>query len=589
MKIFSCRYGALPRSEWNGETVVALGEVDIDPAIPVGNVVAIPKLEFVNPAKLCARLPEAIWESELLFVLPPEPGADNGSRVLQIQKQMLTRAYSAYFHRRPVQQIDPALATLMGALKDPTRSLSQLRNYPWLLRYPLADKLAGLGRGKPALILMAGPSLTAILPRLPELAERCVVICIARTLGQCLAAGVEPDFVVQYDTNMEQRQFYDKLPHLERTALVSLSSAHIHPVAGLFRGVFLRGSFGLPFLPNPFTLRDGVEGSLTACLGLAEVLGSSHVYVIGADLSWPRHSRVYAGLPENRGAFADMEDVRMDTRNGLNVRLGRRDGRTVHSSVNFVAGALKAGEAAAEISASTGALFYTLSEETLLPEKEFPLATLEEVLEHAPLDRASLLEGLDRALNQREALNFRLLWGFLHENERYLAAYCDIFTLKLADPQSRKTIMDDPVVRILENMRGACWISGINDPLSSAKRLLAAWRTAYADAGKFVLAHILSSKGTPLTLLCHEDEEAGLRAALDRLIPGCELTVRHSAGLGHGADGTERFDDRHLSGFLRDEDLVLASPRVMERHAYFWELAPDEKVIDLRKLGDGAW
>ena len=584
MNLAACRTDRLALSEWNGETVVALGPVDVDPKIPRSHVLSIPKLQFVNPAKLCARLPEAFWERKVLFVLPAEADKEEAQATLLVQKHVLARVYLAFFHRRPMPEMDQTLTSLLGALKDPTRSLSQLRNYPWLLRYPLADKLRGLGADKPALILLAGPSLQEILPRLPELAERCLVICIARTLRPCLEAGVEPDFVIQYDTNMEQRQFYEGVPRLENTVLVSLSSAHVHPVAELFRGLFLRASFGQAFLPNSFVLRDGVEGSLIACLGLVEALGSSNVYVSGADLSWPGTGERYVGQGDNQAEEAGDRDVRAYTQDGMSVELGRRDNRLVHSSIGFVAAGLKAGEAATEISAATGASFYTLSEATLLPEKEFPLAALDEVLAHPPLDRAGLLAGLDRALAVREPIDLKSLWTFLRDNEHGLRAYIDLFTLKQVDPASRKTIMDDPMVRVLSNMRGACW-HRLNDPLRSAERLLVAWRDAYADARKFTLAHLLTAKKAPLLLLCAQDEEQQLRALLERLIPGCVLAVRRSAILGHRGDQDDIFDDRHLPHLLADADLVLVSPKAMQRHAHFWELAPDDKVIDLRALG----
>lgn len=586
MKRISICYDAIDRAEWDGEGVVALGDVRVDPGIPKERVLAVPQVEFVKPEKLVGRLPEEFWKEGLRFVMPGSVSAKAARRTLGLQLEFIARSYVTFFHDRPVNEIEPPLSAFLGALKDPSRSLSQLRNYPWLLRYPLADKLNGLGAGGAALILLAGPGLNRMLPRLPELARHCAVICIPRTLRHCIDAGVEPDFVVHYDTNMEQRQFYAGLHRLEKTVLVTLSSAHVQPAAGLFRGLFLRGSFGRTFLPNPFVLRDGVEGSLIACLGLTEALGSARVYLAGADLSWlPRGGRYAAtDFGADAGPARMEEDVRARTGNGVHFRLGRRDGRIVESSVSFIAAAHKAGEAAAEIAANTGATFRVLGEDTLLSAETFPSAEPEEILGLPVADREALLAGLDRALDVREPLNLRMLLVFLRENTAGLGGLLDLFLLKRLNLKTRETLADDPVVRLLANLRGVSW-AGLGDSVARAERLLRAWRDAYGYAARWALAHFIAARGGKLLLLCADGEEPELRRVLERLLPGCGLEVRRSTGLGYGDGDGGRFDDRDLPRMLAREELLLVSPGVMRSHAYFWELVPDDKVLDLRWLG----
>ncbi|MEF2144748.1 MAG: 6-hydroxymethylpterin diphosphokinase MptE-like protein [Desulfovibrionaceae bacterium] len=588
MKLGESRYDTLARDQWNGETVFALGSVEVDPAIPRDHVVSVPKPGFVHPAKLCAGLPEETWERTVFFLTPSRTDAKQAQAVLRIQKHALARMYLTFFNRRPLRDVPKTLSAIMGGIKDPSRNISQLRNYPWLLRYPLVDKLASARLGLPALLLLAGPSLNRILPRLPELAQRCLVICIARSLKPCLDAGVEPDFVVQYDTNMEQRQFYAGVPQLPNTGLVTLSSAHIHPYAELFRGVFFRGSFNRAFMPNPYTLRDGVEGSLIACLGLAEALGAPQTYLAGADLSWPMDGNCYtAGEEPATDAPDAAQDVRVHTLDGMKVRLGRRDGKIVFSTACFVASAVKAGQTAAEIASSGNAAFHTLSEATLLPEDVFPLTAIEDVLGLPAVDRAEVRAKMDLALNAREHIELMGLFAFLKDREQGLSGYRDMFTLRSLEQEARKKLPNDPMVRILGNMRGACWYHKLNDPLVSANRLMAAWKQAFAEAAKFVLAHVMAAKGAPLTLLCAPEEEAELRSRLARLIPGCVLDLRQPVRLGHDR-GEGGFDDYDLPLLLDDAHLLLVSPRLMRCYAHFWELAPDDKVVDLGQLGPDA-
>jgi hypothetical protein len=44
------------------------------------------------------------------------------------------------------------------------------------------------------------------------------------------------------------------------------------------------------------------------------------------------------------------------------------------------------------------------------------------------------------------------------------------------------------------------------------------------------------------------------------------------------------FDDYSLPRLLKARDLVFASPGVMRRFAYYWEIMPQDNVYDLRRL-----
>lgn len=584
MKFSGHRFDELQRKDWKGETVFALGNVSIDRTIPQQNVVFIPSFDFVNPVKLCDRLPVEAWKRGVIFVMPRNVGPKEAEETLRLQKRVFNRLYHTEFQQRVVDEIDEQLRGVMGKLKDPSRSLSQYRNYPWLLRYPLANKLTGRGSKCPALVLTAGPSLRDILPRLPELAERCIVICISRTLKLCLDAGVEPDFVVQYDTNLEQRQFYAGLPRLERTSLVTLSSASVHPFAELFRGVFFRASFGQPFLPSTFALRDSVEGSLIACLGVAEVLGSPQVYISGADLSWAPTASKYASAESARVAEVEAADMRAFGVNSHNVRLGRRDGQVVETTYCFVAASIKAADVAQEISAETGAAFYSLADATLLPAKEFPHAPIEQPLAQPPLDRKAFLGEMDAALNTREKIDLGASFQFLRAKEADLKTYQTLFMFKRLDPSNKQRLGKEFIVQLMGNMRGASWPDFGPSP-DRADRFLTLWREALIHAAQFVFLHQTVSLEERVPLLCFEHEEEELVKRMDRLVPGCPLEVRRAVPLGKAGDGDGVFDDYMLPRLYHDCRLLLVSPKVMEQYAHFWEQAAPEKYFNLRKLG----
>lgn len=75
--------------------------------------------------------------------------------------------------------------------------------------------------------LLPGPSPVKIGPFLKELSRHCAIIAISRTLQFCLQHDVYPDFVVQLDTFLAQKHFYEKIDKKLPTTLISLSISPI--------------------------------------------------------------------------------------------------------------------------------------------------------------------------------------------------------------------------------------------------------------------------------------------------------------------------------------------------------------------------
>ncbi|MFP4562950.1 MAG: motility associated factor glycosyltransferase family protein, partial [Spirochaetia bacterium] len=84
-----------------------------------------------------------------------------------------------------------------------------------------ADRFAGL----PALLLAGGPSLTGIIPNLPELKKRFVGVAVDTTLRACETAGVRPDVLIIVDPQYWNTRHLDGTS-LEDLSLVSESSTH---------------------------------------------------------------------------------------------------------------------------------------------------------------------------------------------------------------------------------------------------------------------------------------------------------------------------------------------------------------------------
>ncbi len=152
--------------------------------------------------------------------------------------------------------------------------------------------LEGLAAEMPVLLCAAGPSLDQVLPRLPQLAERCVVVAVDTSIAALMAAGVQPDIAVVVDPQYWNTRHLDAARDFTGI-LVSESSTHPR----VFR---LLDSATRVFCGSLFPLGKALEEALgpmgelgaggsvsTAAWDLARRMGASQVISAGLDLGFP--------------------------------------------------------------------------------------------------------------------------------------------------------------------------------------------------------------------------------------------------------------------------------------------------------------
>ncbi len=183
------------------------------------------------------------------------------------------------------------------------------RNVRSFANAPGISALQDLCKGFPALVVAGGPSLDEILPSLPELRERMVVIAVGTPLKRCIQAGVQPDFIVVVDPQYWASRFMDwTLPPAGSNAggeatPIMVAEPSTHP--RLLRapgadGRAVSGSAAIYLSSSLFPLGQALEtavgekgklgagGSVsTAAWDLARHLGASPIYTAGLDLGYP--------------------------------------------------------------------------------------------------------------------------------------------------------------------------------------------------------------------------------------------------------------------------------------------------------------
>lgn len=166
------------------------------------------------------------------------------------------------------------------------------RNLDAIPRHLGVAGLEGRFEGIPAVITAAGPSLDEVLPLLPALRDRAVLVCVDTALRSLLGTGIEPDFLVVVDPQ------YWNVRHLDRCEAprsVLVTEAAVRP--SVFRMPFASVRLCASFYPlgtfaegmsGPPKGRLGAGGSVaTTAWDFARVLGCRPVYMAGLDLGFP--------------------------------------------------------------------------------------------------------------------------------------------------------------------------------------------------------------------------------------------------------------------------------------------------------------
>lgn len=181
--------------------------------------------------------------------------------------------------------------TMNTLLLNSRRTCENLaRNIPWYAASPGIGRLKDVRRGKPAIIVSAGPSLRKNKHLLTEASGKAVIIAVQTAFQQVVDLGVQPDFVTSLDYHDISTQFFHRIPKTNRTELVAEPKAtpkifDLHPgPLSILGSEFIESLLREMKLDRP-TLTAGATVAHLAFY-LAEHLGCDPVIFIGQDLGF---------------------------------------------------------------------------------------------------------------------------------------------------------------------------------------------------------------------------------------------------------------------------------------------------------------
>ncbi|HME41749.1 MAG TPA: 6-hydroxymethylpterin diphosphokinase MptE-like protein, partial [Syntrophorhabdales bacterium] len=168
-----------------------------------------------------------------------------------------------------------------------------MQNVPNILRKPGVTALKDMFKGRPAVVVGAGPSLEKNLHLLRKVKSRAVVIAVDAALPTLLPAGILPDLLVAIDPLPENVALFKDNPLLKHVPFVCLAQ-YTPEIVDTYPGplfINMAEQNLVALWLRPFWEEKGsilCFGGSVAHLGFAaaEYLGCSAVALIGLDLSF---------------------------------------------------------------------------------------------------------------------------------------------------------------------------------------------------------------------------------------------------------------------------------------------------------------
>ena len=547
-------------------------------AKPAGRVLLFTNLAEKDLLRAQTVRPEELKDG-LHFLISREAYRENKVVADRIQRHLAWLFCKFVHYPRNANIPDPC--GLYGP-KPPNilNEINRCRNAPLLLRSPLTDALARARIRQPLLLVLPGPSLRGLAPRLKALSRVCLVACIARTMDFCLGNGVEPDFLVQLDTGWWQTLFLPPERNLPGCTLVALSLAPVHAVAERFRGVFFMDSFDREVLPNPSRLRESWLSSLLPCLGLAEALAAPLVLVAGADLSFGPNGQYHGDGPAAPlPAYPPDSPILV----GLNdFTVPDVHGRAATTRLPYFASAHEATLFAREISRGNGARFCNITGEGILDPTFFPLPEEDFSATLPAVDRAAVLAKVDAALSSPESVQLLKHKMKLLRDLEMVRDNLDFLNFCRWRKQDAEAAAH-PMVRALHAQGDyLAQTAGLSqgERLELAVELLEQWRLSLFQARNVCQLEQERARGGLVPVLCLEDENP--IEDLERRHPGLRARPVRIWRETAPAPDADRLPYRQFAAWSRERKVFLVTPRAERHFQMLLDCLPGKNWLVLR-------
>jgi len=200
--------------------------------------------------------------------------------------------YYRAVHEALTDYIDYGMQNVITTVSiDLMSKTNTLMNLPWYASSPGIARFRDAFKGRPAVIVSAGPSLHRNIDILPRAAGKAVVIAVSTVFKPLLRRGIKPDFAVILDYHPISKKYFEDADGDEDVILVAdpkasweAVEAHAGPKAVVHNDALHR-TIGSPDFHKGL-LPAGTTVAHSAFF-FAEYMGADPIIFVGQDLAHP--------------------------------------------------------------------------------------------------------------------------------------------------------------------------------------------------------------------------------------------------------------------------------------------------------------
>ena len=196
--------------------------------------------------------------------------------------------------------------------------LGDMEKENYVLNKEIVEQNAGINflrskhKGKPGLLVSAGPSLDDILPYLKQIDKKFILACVDTALPILSREGIVPDYVFSLDPQEDSFQYFRD--YLESSAKLIFTPSANTKVVHYYKGekfvVFKQTSPQFKEEESIINSKGSTQsGGSVSCLALDVLIqfGCNPIFLTGQDLSFPCN-RIYSSFSNNNKQMMDKLD-----------------------------------------------------------------------------------------------------------------------------------------------------------------------------------------------------------------------------------------------------------------------------------------
>ena len=216
--------------------------------------------------------------------------------------KLAEKAYDTFYKRLSEEKLitDSGISTAIGLGRNFVNTY--MENIPAIIKKPGVKQLKDLFKGRPAIIVSAGPSLEKNFHLLKRAKGRAIIIAVDVALPTLLPAGVVPDILVAIDPLSDNFRMFRDNPLCKNVAFVCFAQ-YTPEIVRIYPGpLFLNSGFNNiihNWLGSLWEDKGYIEcfgGSVSHfAFAVAEYVGADVIALIGSDLSFTSTSKYHAG------------------------------------------------------------------------------------------------------------------------------------------------------------------------------------------------------------------------------------------------------------------------------------------------------